>query len=189
MTLFQPPLPPSQSTPERSTLSPGMSPTASPTGMMKIRPQRRITPYSAPELLAQGTCSAKSDMWAAGVVLYEMVTGAKPFAASDASELARCISGNVRAPISTPSVNAPKGDHTPADVQFVIDGLLHTDPEQRMTAEAALKSPFIQRSLMSLRKAVSPKHAILPHDTADAVRRAIDQHLPPMITAVHIMRS
>jgi len=47
--------------------------------------------YMAPEYIAEGLYTHQSDMFALGVVLYEMLTGEKPFHASQARETVRLV--------------------------------------------------------------------------------------------------
>ncbi|MBW8803288.1 MAG: Stk1 family PASTA domain-containing Ser/Thr kinase [Catenulisporales bacterium] len=44
--------------------------------------------YLAPEQVKSGVCDARSDVYSAGVVLYEMLTGAKPFVADSPIQVA-----------------------------------------------------------------------------------------------------
>jgi eukaryotic-like serine/threonine-protein kinase len=48
-------------------------------------------PYMAPEILAQGEYGAHSDIWALGVMLYELATGERPFIGKDDSTLMAAI--------------------------------------------------------------------------------------------------
>lgn len=51
-------------------------------------------PYMAPELLRGGRVNARSDVWALGVVIFEMLTGLRPFQGRTVYELAASILGD-----------------------------------------------------------------------------------------------
>jgi tetratricopeptide (TPR) repeat protein len=51
----------------------------------------RTVAYLAPEQISAQTADAKSDVWSAGVVMYEMATGRQPFAAATVGEVAHKI--------------------------------------------------------------------------------------------------
>jgi len=48
-------------------------------------------PYMAPEILSSGEYGAQSELWALGVMLYELATGSRPFAGKDDSSLIASI--------------------------------------------------------------------------------------------------
>jgi len=51
----------------------------------------RSVPYSSPERLKDGQMSVDSDLWSVGVMLYEMISGHKPFPGKDDQEMDRFI--------------------------------------------------------------------------------------------------
>ena len=81
--------------------------------------------YMAPEQLAGEPASIASDVYALGLVLYELFTGHRPFAANDAAELARLHRDSEP---TTPSVHVEGFD--PA-VERVILRCLRRDPRER----------------------------------------------------------
>jgi len=88
--------------------------------------------YMAPEQLAGKEVSAKSDIYALGLVLYEMFTGKRAFAANSLAEMARLQ--NESAPISPTSVVK---DLDPA-VERVILRCLQADPRSRPASALAV---------------------------------------------------
>ena len=79
-------------------------------------------PYMAPEQLRGQPADARSDVWALGVVLYEMVAGARPFQGQTSFELSSAILNQVPPPLS-PAV--------PTQLGAVIERCLAKEPGQR----------------------------------------------------------
>jgi TolB-like protein/Tfp pilus assembly protein PilF len=81
------------------------------------------TPYAmAPEQVRGGSTDARTDIWALGVLLYEMVSGAKPFSASTIPELFSSILRDAPAPLH---------DRVLADLRLVIERCLEKVPDRR----------------------------------------------------------
>ncbi len=87
--------------------------------------------FIAPErLLGQGENDPRSDLYSVGVVLYEMVTGVRPFADDDAYAIVRrAITEEAR----PPSQVAPDAK-IPAALESVILRALEKDPQERFAA-------------------------------------------------------
>lgn len=89
--------------------------------------------YLAPELLTTGQASETSDVYAVGIMLYEMVTGHQPFTGA--------IPINVAFQHVNSSVPAPSTelDWVPAEVDDLVASLTARDPAERLPdGEAAL---------------------------------------------------
>jgi serine/threonine-protein kinase len=78
--------------------------------------------YMAPELLRYGRPDVRTDLWAIGVLLYEMVTGTRPFAGATELDLASAI-------LTEPPRPLPA--NVPVPLAEVIDRCLMKDPARR----------------------------------------------------------
>src|SRR4029079_519354 len=102
-------------------------------GLAKARDQSISQPgarfgtvsYMSPEQIRGETADVRSDLWAVGVILYEMLTGRKPFGGDHDIAIAHAIVHDEAAPITTlrDDVSAPFED-------FVLR-LLAKDPDKR----------------------------------------------------------
>ena len=81
--------------------------------------------YMAPEQVTSRTVSPRSDLWALGVVLYEMCTGARPFAGEHVGAILYSIVHE------QPSPAAALRPDLPPHVGAIIDRLLAKDPKAR----------------------------------------------------------
>jgi serine/threonine protein kinase len=81
--------------------------------------------YLAPELIRGGAADASGDIWALGVLLYEMVTGRVPFDADTVGDLCDRI-GRVQ---YTPPAQLNPG--VPREVAAVIGHCLRKNPQER----------------------------------------------------------
>jgi serine/threonine protein kinase/Flp pilus assembly protein TadD len=79
-------------------------------------------PYMAPEVLQAQEADARSDLWALGVMLYEMATGTRPFQGQTYYELSSAILRD--APLPLP-------DNRPPGLRTVIERCLEKDPDKR----------------------------------------------------------
>jgi serine/threonine protein kinase len=90
--------------------------------------------YMSPEQLMGGTLDARSDLYAAGIVLYECLTGRTPFSAdSPIALVSQMIDGQYPPPADT-GVDAP-----PALVAIVAH-LLQLQPDDRIASAADLSA-------------------------------------------------
>ncbi|MFY9530774.1 MAG: protein kinase, partial [Candidatus Acidiferrales bacterium] len=117
-------------------------------------------PYMAPEQLQGDPVDARSDIWALGVLLYEMASGHRPFSGRSGFALTSAI---LRDP------PPPLPDHIPAGLVAVIRKCMLKDPAARYqsagevrSALETLESTAVSRpTLPEARASVGPRMALL----------------------------
>ncbi len=109
--------------------------------------------YMSPEQAQGLPVDARSDLFSMGVVLFEMLTGQRPFAGSSGAAL---ISAMLRDP---PRPIRDLEPEVPADVEAIVDRALQKDPAARYPNAAAMRA------------ALSSAHATLTRPVTTAWRR------------------
>ena len=89
-------------------------------------------PYMAPEQLEGCEADTRSDLWALGVVLYEMVTGSRPFTGDSPASVIGAILKDTPAAVSTRQPLAP------ALLDRIVGRCLAKDPDARWQSAADL---------------------------------------------------
>ncbi len=109
--------------------------------------------YTAPEILRGGRADARSDVWSLGVVLYEMVSGRRPFQGRTAYELSSDIMYH-----AAPSISPKK---TPG-LAAIIERCMAKSPDDRYQHAVEV------RAGLSLLGAATPVPQHSPNPAAEA---------------------
>ena len=107
------------------------------------RPIAGTLPYVAPELLRGYTVDARSDLFALGIILYELSTGSRPFEGATQADVIVSILRDRPKPIGVVRTDFP------SDLERIVDSCLEKDPAER--AQSALE---VFDRLSRLRRAV-----------------------------------
>jgi dienelactone hydrolase/predicted Ser/Thr protein kinase len=94
--------------------------------------------YMAPEQVKGGAADQRSDIWAAGVVLYEMLTGRSPFAGDH--EIAVMNNIVTRAPSSVASLRPD----VPAEIEHLVMRALAKLPNERYQSAAEFTQDLVR---------------------------------------------
>jgi tetratricopeptide (TPR) repeat protein/predicted Ser/Thr protein kinase len=90
------------------------------------------TPYAmAPEQVRGTHVDVRTDVWALGVMLYEMLAGARPFVAPTVPELFSAILRDAPAPFP---------DHVPSALRVIVQKCLEKEPAQRYERAADVRA-------------------------------------------------
>ncbi|WIA43848.1 hypothetical protein OEZ86_010263 [Tetradesmus obliquus] len=103
--------------------------------------------YMAPEVITDHCHSISMDVWAAGVMLYQMLTGQFPFWDTDMAGLGRIHPRQILKDVQSGTVllDVAACANLSADAKDLIAKMLVKDPEQRITAAQALQHPWLQQ--------------------------------------------
>jgi serine/threonine protein kinase/Tfp pilus assembly protein PilF len=109
--------------------------------------------YMAPEQFVTGQSSVQSDLWALGVILYELASGRHPFARPDGDEFQ-----SIRA---IQFADPPPLDNTPPELSSVIFCCLQKTPAERYSSAAE-----VREALKTIMKTLQFETGIIPGDAA-----------------------
>jgi serine/threonine-protein kinase len=133
--------------------------------------------YLAPELVVRGESDVRTDVYAAGVLLYEMLTGRQPFTGETPIQIAfQHVNSDVPAPSDTAA-------WIPVEIDELVAALAARDPEDRPTdASAALAllrrtREALDPTTLDRRTDVAPT-VVLPADTDDSEAGASEPDAP-----------
>ena len=141
------------------------SPTAVTESLSRVEGIAGTLPYMAPEQLLGGKLDARTDIWAAGCVLYEMATGRRPFLGSGPALIEAILH---QAPPDLGKLNPKIG----AAIEAVIQKCLDKDPERRYVSAREIA--------VDLRRAISPT-------MRTGMPLGLRQWLPRIVLAVAVL--
>ena len=90
--------------------------------------------YMAPEAF-DGKRSAKSDIWSAGVILYQMLTGRLPFASQDMMALMKAILMDAPAPLPV---------ELPENLRSLVTQALQKETDQRLASASYMRGELLK---------------------------------------------
>eukprot|EP00996_Jenningsia_fusiforme_P005014 NODE_590_length_2070_cov_27.005938_g544_i0.p1 GENE.NODE_590_length_2070_cov_27.005938_g544_i0~~NODE_590_length_2070_cov_27.005938_g544_i0.p1 ORF type:complete len:495 (+),score=125.22 NODE_590_length_2070_cov_27.005938_g544_i0:335-1819(+) len=118
--------------------------------------------YFSPEICQNKPYGVKSDIWALGVVLYELCTLEHAFDGSDIVQLVQRIIAADYPPITQ--------DYS-KDLKDIVAKLLQREPEARPSIKAVLSTAFIKRHLKGLMQKLTQQQASLESGQSSAQGR------------------
>lgn len=99
--------------------------------------------YLSPELVARGTSDARTDVYAVGILLFEMLTGTQPYTGATPIQVAY---QHVHSDIPAPSERV---SWLPTEIDELVEGLAAREPDER-PADAAAALSLVRRARAAL---------------------------------------
>lgn len=127
--------------------------------------------YMAPELLSGSTPSVASDLYAMGIVMYELLTGKLPFEGHTEASLIHRIIHQKPLPLRTYTTGVPR------ELESILESLLRKNPERRIGSALELKQLLEKVPLArAVEKAPVQKIYLKTVETARKVSKTVLQH-------------
>ena len=131
----------------------------------------------SPEQLRGGPIDPRSDLFAFGVIVYEMLAGKRPFSGQTPADLQSAVLRDTPQPL-----RAARGD-VPESLERLVERCLEKDPARRPASSGALSIALGQVGLPSPGRVVTPSSSTLRDGAAstssfgsiEAVRRVRDR--------------
>jgi hypothetical protein len=102
--------------------------------------------YLTPEQIRRQPTDARADLWAMGVMLYEMIGGTRPFAGEHDAAILHAILHEAPRPLSELRPDLPAG------LEALVSALLRKDPETRYTGAVELAE-----AIGAIRRGATPR--------------------------------
>lgn len=138
--------------------------------------------YLSPELVARGASDARTDVYAVGILLFEMLTGTQPYTGATPIQVAY---QHVHSDIPAPSERVP---WLPTEIDELVEALAAREPDER-PADAAAALSLVRRTRAALDDDLLARRADPPvvpvpdgtaaDDTPDGAGAAHDGPPPP----------
>ncbi len=132
----------------------GHEPTQAPTLPTPLSAEGLVVgtvPYMAPEQLRGEAVDARTDVFALGVVLYELASGRRPFTGPTHAEITSAILRDAPAPLGTLRADLP------AELQHIVSRCLEKQPSQRVQT-----ARDVANELRALHRALQPSESPSP---------------------------
>jgi non-specific serine/threonine protein kinase len=102
-------------------------------------------PYMAPEQLRGEEVDARTDLFSLGILLYELLTGRRPFGGSSSAEVSSAILRDPPAPLTRPRADCPP------DLERIVERCLEKDPNRRIQTARDVRNELerVRRELES----------------------------------------
>ncbi len=102
-------------------------------------------PYMAPEQIRGEAADARTDLFALGIMLYELLAGRRPFSGASSADVSSAILRDLPQP-----VRGARAD-LPADIERIVGRCLEKDPERRFQTAKDVRNELelVRRSLAS----------------------------------------
>jgi aurora kinase len=85
-------------------------------------------------------CGYKADVWALGVILFEMAYGYRPLQALRGNDAKLSFLGRLRRDLTIP-------EHPDAQLRDILKGCLRWNPRKRLSMEQVLEHPYLRRRI------------------------------------------
>ena len=126
-------------------------------------------PYMAPEQIRGGAVDARTDLFALGIMLYELLTGLRPFGGATSADISSAILRDVPVPVRAARVDLP------ADVERIVGRCLEKDPERRFQTAKDVRNELelVRRSLEPSAPAISSGSRVAEAPASDVPSIAV----------------